>query len=387
LQLLRSKCSEVNPSSEDGFVESPFEQEVYDILCQHIDSKLIVPQQRIGGFRIDFIIQSSMKIPLIAIECDGKSYHSSNEAYAYDIFRQEQLEQLGLKVYRIWSTNWWRKSDEEIHKLLEFVAKTTSNIKTGVKEYPLIVEDEQILTSDEPLKFIGEKFSGHVEDNQISKVDVGMIVTIRDIMKDELLKVKITSIKNEENFTSPEMKILHRDSPLAKALFNKSVGDRCRLDGIEAYYDIVELQGERYSNSLVKGPIDDLSHKKHLDNEAILLVDDEPIFLDYLSAFLKEKGFNNTDRAENGQIAIEKLQSGRYKLVLLGLIMPILDGFGVLRFIKENLPLTKAVVISGKHDEATVSLVMELGAFACYNKPCNFDQLTLTVTSIMRKKV
>jgi two-component system chemotaxis response regulator CheY len=141
----------------------------------------------------------------------------------------------------------------------------------------------------------------------------------------------------------------------------------------------------RYSNALVRRAIEELSHKKHWDNNAILIVDDDPNFLNILSGFLNEEGFNNIDRAENGLIAIEKLQSSRYKLVLLGLIMPVLDGFGVLRFIKENLPLTKAVVISGAlSDDANISHAMELGAFAYFKKPIDANQLTATVTSIMR---
>lgn len=61
--------------------------------------------------------------PIIALECDGAKYHSSEEAYAYDLYRQNQLENFGFKVYRIWSTNWWENPEKEIQKLLTFVQK------------------------------------------------------------------------------------------------------------------------------------------------------------------------------------------------------------------------------------------------------------------------
>lgn len=141
----------------------------------------------------------------------------------------------------------------------------------------------------------------------------------------------------------------------------------------------------RYSNTLIRRAIDELSYKKHLDDEAILIVDDEPTFLYILSAELKEKGFNSIDKAENGQIAIEKLQSRKYRLVLLGLKMPVLDGFGVLSFIKENLLSTKAVVISGFATDASISRAWELGAYDFFTKPYDVDQLILTVTKIMKE--
>lgn len=57
----------------------------------------------------------------IALECDGAKYHSSTEAYAWDVFRQEQLEKYGFTFYRIWSTNWWDAPDKELEKLLTFI--------------------------------------------------------------------------------------------------------------------------------------------------------------------------------------------------------------------------------------------------------------------------
>ena len=58
---------------------------------------------------------------MIAIECDGAKYHSSNEAYAWDIFRQKELEKQGFKFHRIWSTNWWTDNRKELDKLVDFV--------------------------------------------------------------------------------------------------------------------------------------------------------------------------------------------------------------------------------------------------------------------------
>lgn len=108
-----------NKQAQVGLVESPFEQEVYECLLESFSEKQITPQEQIGGFRVDFLIKLDNK--KVIIECDGKSYHSTNEAYAHDLFRQKELENLGYIVYRIWSTNWWHDHNLEINKLLKFL--------------------------------------------------------------------------------------------------------------------------------------------------------------------------------------------------------------------------------------------------------------------------
>lgn len=108
-------------NSKEGLVESPFEQEVYECLTEKISDKYITPQKRIGGFRADFLVEINGR--KIIIECDGKAYHSSNEAYAYDIFRQKELENLGYEVYRIWSTRWWHNHTQEINNLLAYIER------------------------------------------------------------------------------------------------------------------------------------------------------------------------------------------------------------------------------------------------------------------------
>ena len=108
--------------SEDvstGLTESPFEEEVYECLLEKMPSEKIIPQKRIGGFRVDFLIDINGK--KVVLECDGKAYHSTNEAYAHDVYRQKELEALGYSVYRIWSTSWWHDHAKEINKLLKYL--------------------------------------------------------------------------------------------------------------------------------------------------------------------------------------------------------------------------------------------------------------------------
>jgi len=124
LENLSAHCSEkFYEDPEPGIgSESPFEDEVYSTLARHIGAERIVQQHTVGGFRIDMAIRSTTTDrPFIAIECDGAKYHSSAEAYAWDMFRQEQLEKYGFVFHRIWSTNWWDAEERETEKLVGFI--------------------------------------------------------------------------------------------------------------------------------------------------------------------------------------------------------------------------------------------------------------------------
>ena len=54
---------------------------------------------------------------ILAVECDGASYHSSYSARVSDRLRQQVLESLGWNVFRIWSTDWWRNPHNELDLL------------------------------------------------------------------------------------------------------------------------------------------------------------------------------------------------------------------------------------------------------------------------------
>jgi hypothetical protein len=53
---------------------------------------------------------------VLAVECDGATYHSSATARDRDRLRQEHLERLGWSFHRIWSTDWFRHREAEIDR-------------------------------------------------------------------------------------------------------------------------------------------------------------------------------------------------------------------------------------------------------------------------------
>jgi hypothetical protein len=56
---------------------------------------------------------------VLAIECDGATYHSSYTARDRDRLRQQQRESLGWRFHRIWSTDWFMRKEDEIQHALK----------------------------------------------------------------------------------------------------------------------------------------------------------------------------------------------------------------------------------------------------------------------------
>lgn len=75
------------------------------------------------NFKIDLVVHNNGK--MIAIECDGDPFHSLPEDVAYDIERQEFLERVGWKVYRVLYSAFKRSKQDEIQKIIDFIEKNT----------------------------------------------------------------------------------------------------------------------------------------------------------------------------------------------------------------------------------------------------------------------
>jgi very-short-patch-repair endonuclease len=81
------------------------------------------PQVGVAGYRIDLGVKHP-KYPygyLMGVECDGATYHSSQSARERDAIRQQVLEGLGWRIYRIWSTDWFANPTQEFEKLKKFI--------------------------------------------------------------------------------------------------------------------------------------------------------------------------------------------------------------------------------------------------------------------------
>jgi very-short-patch-repair endonuclease len=119
-----------------AFPMNSFEAEVFDVL----ESKGIplVPQVGASSYRIDLVAEHPQQRGrfVLAIECDGASYHSSPTARDRDRLRQQQLENLGWKFHRIWSTDWFMRKDEEVNRAVAAYENAVAALNTNCDATP-----------------------------------------------------------------------------------------------------------------------------------------------------------------------------------------------------------------------------------------------------------
>lgn len=124
-----------------------------------------------------------------------------------------------------------------------------------------------------------------------------------------------------------------------------------------------------------------------MKNPKILIVDDEPYNVDYLEQELETFHYE-TISASNGQEALAKVRTSTPDLVLLDIMMPIMDGFQVLSYMKAD-PHTRdipVVVISADNNLNSVVRGIELGADDYLPKPFEPTLLYARISSSLEKK-
>jgi very-short-patch-repair endonuclease len=107
------------PAARDTDAETnDFEDAVREAL---IERGLIVDAQvGVSRYRIDLGIRDPRDPSryLIGVECDGATYHASRTARDRDLIRQQVLREMGWRIHRLWSTNWFRDPDGAIAQVL-----------------------------------------------------------------------------------------------------------------------------------------------------------------------------------------------------------------------------------------------------------------------------
>ncbi len=80
-----------------------------------------------------------------------------------------------------------------------------------------------------------------------------------------------------------------------------------------------------------------------MDHKKILIVDDDDFLLDMYAMKFREAGFL-VDIAKNGEEALNKAKEVQPDVVLLDVVMPKMDGFEVLRTLKQNAIIPNALI-------------------------------------------
>jgi len=120
----------------------------------------------------------------------------------------------------------------------------------------------------------------------------------------------------------------------------------------------------------------------------ILVVDDSRLVRHVVAGFLREGGYE-VDEAEDGRIALSRLESGNYDVVITDLNMPGVDGFGVLDAVRKGSSGTEVIILTGAgaNDAANAVRALRLGAHDFLSKPpSGAAEVILTVERALEKK-
>ena len=118
LTYAESGGSNLGDTARDKPDLNPFERDVETQLSAA--GIPLIAQYGCSGYWIDFAAQHPTRPGrmVLAIECDGATYHSSATARDRDRLRQEHLERLGWTFHRLWSQDWFYHREAEITRAL-----------------------------------------------------------------------------------------------------------------------------------------------------------------------------------------------------------------------------------------------------------------------------
>lgn len=94
----------------------------------------------------------------------------------------------------------------------------------------------------------------------------------------------------------------------------------------------------------------------------VLVVEDEQDLRDFYKEVLANAGFE-VEVAKDGEEGLQKILQGKIDVVLLDIMMPKIDGIGVLQILKEQKkPLPKIIMLTNLSHDKTLEEAKELGA-------------------------
>ncbi len=156
---------------------------------------------------------------------------------------------------------------------------------------------------------------------------------------------------------------------------------------IEADPNGVKIEGNVYEKNVPKAIPKKNTQTIKVDAKKanVLIVDDNQEIRDYVKEILSDD--YAIDEAENGKVALDKIDTGYYDLVISDLMMPWIDGFELIKRMNEerykDIPI---LIVSARTSESDKLKVLDDGALDFLTKPFNPKELSQRVANIMKYK-
>ena len=116
------------------------------------------------------------------------------------------------------------------------------------------------------------------------------------------------------------------------------------------------------------------------DRVRVIIVDDQRLFAEALEAMLSTDGrIAVVGRADNGQGGLELAREHEPDVVLMDIAMPVMDGIEATRAIRDEVPATRVIVLTGSAATTDVSRARSAGAAGYVTKDQIADDLVSAI--------
>ena len=120
----------------------------------------------------------------------------------------------------------------------------------------------------------------------------------------------------------------------------------------------------------------------------LLIADDHHILLEGMVSVLQnEPNFEITDTAENGRQVIELIKKNDYDICLLDISMPEIDGMEAAKWIIENKPGTKIIILTTHDEEEIIAEMVQMGVSGYLVKTSTRHELVEGINKIINGKL
>ena len=121
-------------------------------------------------------------------------------------------------------------------------------------------------------------------------------------------------------------------------------------------------------------------------NTSILVIDDEPVMREFVSAALGEAGFE-VHQAEDGALGLSLIRSFRFDIVITDLLMPNKEGIETCRELRTHAPDIGIIAISGAAGASTYfTILRHMGVGATLHKPFSREELLDAVQTVLANR-
>lgn len=126
----------------------------------------------------------------------------------------------------------------------------------------------------------------------------------------------------------------------------------------------------------------------HLQNGRIMMVDDEPVMMEMVQAFLEDAGYRDFIAVEDSTTAIDRLHETLPDVLMLDLMMPKVSGMQILQMLRNEakFQFLPVIVLTSSTDAPTKLKALDLGATDFLSKPVDPSELALRVRNMLTVK-